>query len=193
MTAAPAIAASAATVTGTAWTCPDPAMTDPAPDHPIRPLRADDVDRVRRFYRGLSTGSVYRRFFTGGQPGDAELHRLFDADPGARDALVALSGDDVIGLVEGAVSWDLSGAVEIGVVVADAWQGRGIGWRLVCAVVRHAAARGATTIQAHTLADNRRMALLMRRLWPDARPHLDGSLSTWLVPIGPALLLTAAA
>lgn len=167
-----------------------PAPTaDRADRHPIRPLRADDVDRVRRFYQGLSAESVYRRFFTGGQPGDAELRRLFDADPGTRDVLVALSGEfggDVIGLVEG-IALDDPPVVEIGVVVADAWQGRGIGWRLVRAAVQLAAACGAVTIEAHTLAENWCMARLMRRLWPDARPHLDGTLHTWLVPIGPAL------
>jgi len=168
-------------------TCPNTAMTGDAPRHPIRPLRAGDMDRVRRFYLGLSAGSVYNRFFTGGQPGDAELRRLFDADPGARDVLAALSGDDVIGLVEGGTSMDVPGAVEIGLVVADAWQCRGVGWRLIRAVVPLAEARGASIIQAHTLAENHRMARLMRRLCPDARPQPDGSLHTWLVPIGPAL------
>jgi len=167
--------------------CPNTTMTGHAPHHSIRSLRAGDLDRVRRFYRGLSTDSVYNRFFTGGQPGDAELRRLFDADPGARDVLTALAGRDVIGLVEGAASMDVPGAVEIGLVVADAWQGHGIGWRLIRAIVPPAAARGASIIQAHTLAENRRMARLMRRLCPDARPQLDGSLHTWLVPIGPAL------
>jgi hypothetical protein len=103
-------------------TCPNTRMIGRAPRHPIRGLRADDVDRVRRFYRGLSADSVYNRFFTGGQPGEAELRRLFNADSGARDVLVALSGEDAIGLVEGATSMDLPGAVEIGLVVADAWQ-----------------------------------------------------------------------
>jgi RimJ/RimL family protein N-acetyltransferase len=168
-------------------TCPNTRMIGHVPRHPIRPLRADDVDRVRRFYRGLSAESVYNRFFTGGQPGDAELRRLFDADPDARDVLVALSGHDVIGLVEGATPRNLPGAVEIGLVVADAWQGRGVGWQLIRAVVSQAAARGASIIQAHTLAENRRMARLMRRLCPDARPQLDDSIYTWLVPIGPAL------
>jgi RimJ/RimL family protein N-acetyltransferase len=146
---------------------------------------AEDRGRVQRFYEQLSTDTVYRRFFTASRPAAAELRRLFDTDPGGRDALVAVAGDDAVGLAEGARPRHQPEAVEIGVVVADAWQGSGIGGRLVRALVHRAAARGAVTIQADTLADNYRMARLMRRIWPAARPVLDGSVHTWCVPIAP--------
>jgi RimJ/RimL family protein N-acetyltransferase len=153
----------------------------------IRSLRAEDRDRVRRFYDRLSTDTVYRRFFTPARSAAAELRRLFDTDPDGRDVLVALAGDTVVGLAEGARPRHQPEAVEIGVVVADAWQGNGIGTRLVRALVHRAAASGAIAIRADTLADNHRMARLMRRIWPDARPVFGGSLHAWCVPISPAL------
>src|SRR5262249_3340843 len=153
----------------------------------IRPLRAEDRDRGRHFYDQLSADTVYRRFFTPARPATAELRRLFDTEPGRRDALVALAGDTVVGLAEGARPRHQPEAVEIGVVVADAWQGHGIAARLVRALVHRAAARGAIAIRADSLADNYRMARLMLRIWPEARPFFDGSLQTWCVPIGPAL------
>jgi GNAT superfamily N-acetyltransferase len=159
-------------------------LTDDAGRHPIRPLRADDVDRMRRFYGRLSAETVYRRYFTPGRPGDAELRRLFDGYPGARDVLVALSGDEVVGLAEGARPRGRPEVVEFGVVVADAWQRSGIGSRLVRALVDRAAASGAVAMRADTLAENRRMARLICRLWPNARPQLDGPLHAWCLPVG---------
>src|SRR5262249_31199853 len=83
---------------GTALTgmeSPDTMLTVPVGDTGcplIRPLRAADRDAVRRFYDQLSTDTLYRRFFTAGRSTAAELRRLFDVDPGGRDALVALAG-----------------------------------------------------------------------------------------------------
>lgn len=152
--------------------------------HTVRPLHPDDVERVRRFLGRLSAESVYRRYFTPCRPGDAELRRLFGAGNGVRDALVATAGAEVIGLAEGAALENEPGVMEIAVVVADAWQGKGVGLRLVWILAHRAAARGAVTIKAETLADNARMARLLRRLWPAARPRLDGPLRTWHMPIG---------
>jgi RimJ/RimL family protein N-acetyltransferase len=152
-------------------------------DHTIRPLRPDDIDRVQRFFGRLSLDSAYRRFFTGGRPGDMELRRLFNAEPGTRDALLALAGGEVVGLAEGTPNRRLPEMVEIGVVVADAWQHNGIGLSLVRTLTHYAAARGALAVRADTQADNYRMARIMRRLWPDTRPQLDGPLHTWCVPV----------
>jgi len=150
----------------------------------VRPLHPDDVELVRQFLSRLSTESAYRRYFTPCRPGDAELRRFFGAGNGARDALVATAGEEVIALAEGAALENEPGVVEIAVVVADAWQGRGVGRQLVWMLAHRAAARGAVTIKAETLADNACMARLLRRLWPDARPRLDGPLRTWHLPVG---------
>jgi len=168
---------------------PDTASTavGGADRYPIRPLQTDDVERIWRFYDRLSARTVYRRFFTGGRPSVAELRRLFDAAPGAREVLVALSGDEVVGLAEYAGARARPDLVEIGVVVADAWQRRGIGLRLVRALLQRAAARGAVAVQADTLPENYPVACLLRRLWPDARPQLDDQVHTWCMPVGPAL------
>ncbi|MFD0890383.1 GNAT family N-acetyltransferase, partial [Streptosporangium algeriense] len=58
--------------------------------------------------------------------------------------------------------------VEIAVVVADAWQGQGIGSRLVRRLLRRASVNGARTVNMDVLGDNHRVLAMIRRLWPEA-------------------------
>jgi acetyltransferase len=60
-------------------------------------------------------------------------------------------------------------ATEIGVVVADAWQGRGVGSGLVRALASRARARGATTLVMEVMAENQRVLAMIAGRWPDAR------------------------
>lgn len=65
-------------------------------------------------------------------------------------------------------------AVEIGVVVADEWQGRGIGERLVRRLLLRAAAGGAAEVVMEVLAENRRVLAAIRRRRPDAAMRAGG-------------------
>ena len=58
---------------------------------------------------------------------------------------------------------------EIGVVVADAWQGRGVGSALVGALIRRAQARGVTSLIMDVLAGNRQALALIAGHWAAAR------------------------
>lgn len=57
-----------------------------------------------------------------------------------------------------------SGTAELGMLVEDAWQRRGIGRRLVAHLVAAAPARGITTLTAAVLAGNAQVADLLRRV-----------------------------
>ena len=133
----------------------------------IRPARPDDEERIGRFLAGLSLHTQTLRFFTGlGRP-PASLVRLLVALDEQRDAVVATIGDEIVGH---AMSYrgDASD-VEIAVVVADEWQGRGLGPRLIDVLLFRAAVRGATTVGMDVLGENRRVLRMIRKLWPDAR------------------------
>ena len=63
---------------------------------------------------------------------------------------------------------------DIGVVVAEDRQDRGIGTALVRALAARALARGTSVAVMDVLADNRRVLALIRRRWPDATYQRDG-------------------
>lgn len=134
----------------------------------IRPARPDDEERVRRFLAGLTLHTQTLRFFTGVSTPTAALVRVLLALDERRDALVATT--DTGEIVGHAMSFKGGCTdVEIAVVVADEWQGRGIGPKLVDTLLLRASVRGARTVGMDVLGENRRVLRLIRRLWPDAR------------------------
>jgi hypothetical protein len=58
---------------------------------------------------------------------------------------------------------------ELGVVVADAHQGRGAGSALIRGLTTRARARGASTVMMDVLAENREMLALIEHYFPVAR------------------------
>ncbi|MBF8191943.1 GNAT family N-acetyltransferase [Nonomuraea sp. K274] len=131
----------------------------------IRPARPDDRERIGRFLSGLSPHTRTLRFFTGAAPAASLVRTLLAIDE-RRDALVATAGGEIVGH---AMSHRGGCAdVEIAVVVADEWQGRGLGPRLVGTLLLRASVHGAKTVGMDVMGENRRVLRLIRRLWPDA-------------------------
>ncbi|MEU8246404.1 GNAT family N-acetyltransferase [Nonomuraea sp. NPDC048916] len=121
---------------------------------------------MRRFLVGLSPHTQTLRFFTGVTSPAAGLVRALLAVDERREALVATREDEIIAH---AMSYQGGVAdVEIAVVVADEWQGVGLGPRLINALLFRAAVRGATTVGMDVLGENRRVLKMIRRQWPDA-------------------------
>jgi ribosomal protein S18 acetylase RimI-like enzyme len=135
----------------------------------IRPARTADLPALRDFFADLSMRSRYLRFFAPVTPGPALLDRLCGG-AGTADALLATWGAIIVGHAMAADRPGSSGTqtTEIGVVVADAWQGQGIGSALVQALIDGAQARGVTSVTMDVLHDNHRMLALIARLWPAA-------------------------
>lgn len=149
----------------------------------LRPVCPADREPVRRFLAGLTLDSAYRRFFTGiGSPSSTLVRRLVEVDGDRRSALLAVAGDEVVGLADTALDADRR-TVEIGVVVADGWQRRGLGPWLAAAAVAPAVARGATSLRVHSLPDNSRVDRLLLRRWPGAAPRRDGDALVWELPL----------
>ncbi|PZG21786.1 GNAT family N-acetyltransferase [Nonomuraea aridisoli] len=136
----------------------------------IRPARPDDEERIGHFLAGLSPRTQTFRFFTGGRiPG---LARTLLAVDERRDALVAIT--DAGEIVGHAMSYRGGCAdVEIAVVVTDAWQGCGIGRRLIDTLLVRASVRGARTVGMDVMGENRRALRLIRRRWPDAEMRVS--------------------
>src|ERR1700722_17535804 len=87
----------------------------------------------------------------------AALLRLLSGGTGTTYAVVATRGDVIIGHAMAADRADLRGArmTDIGVVVADAWQGQGqgqgVGYALVRALITMAQARDVTSVAMDVL------------------------------------------
>jgi len=147
----------------------------------LRPLRPDDVDIETAFVQGLSAETRASRLLGGAIKVTREyIERLTQVDY-ARDmalaASVMLEGHEtLIGVARYALDADGRNC-EFALVVADAWQGRGIGRRMLQKLIAVAAARGVARIYGDTLATNRGMLELARTLGfalarhPD-EPHL---------------------
>lgn len=133
----------------------------------IRPARQTDAESLKRFLAALSLQTQVLRFFTGVNAERASLISALLAVDDQRDALVATLDGEIVGH---AMSYRGAHAdVEIAIVVADPWQGRGLGQRLINTLLFRAAVRGATTVGMDVLGENRRVLNLIRRAWPDAK------------------------
>lgn len=137
----------------------------------IRACGPADAHLIREFVCGLSPRSQYLRFFATVAPPGSGLLRALSGGNGLADILVLT---DLRGVVIGhamAVDRSTTGGQltsDIGLVVADDWQHRGLGTRLLGVLVSRAAARGVATLVLDILPANDRMLGIIRRRWPGA-------------------------
>ena len=138
-----------------------------APPLFIRPLRADDVAREREFIAGLSAQTLYFRLqYSATGASERDLQRLLNLDYYDRCAIAAIAthgGSDHIVGVSRYARIDESRRAECAIVVADAWQGRGLGSELMRALADAARARDIDCLVGSTLAENARIAAWARR------------------------------
>ena len=154
---------------------PERVTTLAGPAAVIRPARAADEAALGDFFAALSPNSRYLRFFGPVTPGPALLRRLCGGAEGV-DAVVAVRGGLIIGHAMAADQPGPHGSrvTDIGVVVADAWQGRGVGAALMRALVTGAQARGLTSMTMDVLHGNQRVLAMILAHWPAARIDNSG-------------------
>jgi acetyltransferase len=134
----------------------------------VRPIHAGDDERLLDFFDRLSPRSIYMRFFGPmKQLSPAMLDQLTRVDPERHIALVALSqrdnGQSMLG-VGRVVTLNNSKQAEFSIVVADAWQGLGIGANLLQRCIDIAERRGIERVWGLVLAENTQMLALGRKL-----------------------------
>ncbi|MBO0789093.1 MAG: GNAT family N-acetyltransferase [Actinobacteria bacterium] len=139
----------------------------PSQDDQVRMRRAGpgDIPALREFFAALSGRTRYLRFFGPLWPTGAMLRRL--SGTGGADAVIATAGDAVIGHAMACDEPAGRGpaATEIGVVVADGWQGRGVGAALVRELMAAAADRGVTVLAMDVLPGNRKVLDMIAGHW----------------------------
>jgi len=124
----------------------------------IRPLRADDGERLRAAYERLSPETKYRRFLVP-KPhlSSTDVRYLVDVDAINHVALVATAAEDperIVAVGRFVRLADDPAAAELAVVVGERFQGEGLGSMLLERLAQAALARGITRLRATMLAEN---------------------------------------
>jgi acetyltransferase len=146
----------------------------------LRPLRPEDRDIELAFVSGLSPETRSNRLLGGARQITREyIESLVNVDYSRDMALAAtamLDGETLIGVARYVLSEDRTSA-EFAIVVADAWQGRGIGSRLLAKLIDVARARGLRRLYGDVLRTNRPMLEFVRRLGFTLEQHEDPTLT----------------
>ena len=134
----------------------------------IRPIDRSDLELERRFVTGLSRRSRYLRLLSGRCLLPGELERWTDIDRTREIALIAVTGDgdeeQQVGVARCARDDHAPEAWDFGIVVADAWQGIGLGEALLTRLIERAEDSGIAALSSVALPENAGMLALARRL-----------------------------
>lgn len=140
----------------------------------IRPIRPDDASALARFHERLSPESVYLRYFSPHpRLSEAELTFLTTVDYRWRMAMVAILGDDIVGVARYEGKEGATGA-EVAFLIQDSHQGRGIGTVLLEWLAAAARQAGIAEFYATTLWENQRMVGVFRDAGFQAKMTVGG-------------------
>ncbi|MBC8022940.1 MAG: GNAT family N-acetyltransferase, partial [Burkholderiales bacterium] len=127
----------------------------------LRPIRPEDAEIEREFIAALSERSMRLRFLAGLKTlTPAMLARFTQIDYDREMAFIAVEGEGArereVGVCRYITLPD-GETCEFAIVVADEWQARGLGWRMMARLMDVAAARGLKTMMGYVAADNHGM------------------------------------
>ncbi|GAA4359660.1 hypothetical protein GCM10023165_56010 [Variovorax defluvii] len=133
----------------------------------VRPITSADFELERDFVHGLSRKAGYQRLMNPRTPSLDELRRWTDIDPAREDALIATTltngAERQIGVARYALEAG-DGDADFAIVVADAWQGNGVGRQLLACLIERARDAGVRRLVGTTLSENRGMLALAQSL-----------------------------
>jgi acetyltransferase len=146
-------------------------IRDTLADVELRQIRPSDAAGLERFYAGLSDQSRWYRFL-GATRGltHVQSNVFCSADHAHQKGFVAVldlrgRAKEIIGHV--CLMPTGRTTAEIAIAVADAWQGRGLGRRLMLAAIEWAVEAGILRLDATMAATNARIHRLLAGLgWP---------------------------
>lgn len=149
----------------------------------IRAIQPEDRERLAQFHGRLSPESVYMRYFEY-KPvlSPRDLSYLTDLDYDRRVALVAALSPESTAPIVGVARYDVLPApsagtqplrAELGIIVEDTWQNRGIGTVLLKHLLGVAHDQGIAEITAEVLPQNTRMLELVAGAGVPVRRELE--------------------
>jgi len=132
----------------------------------LRPLRADDRERMAMAVRGLDPQTIYTRLFSHRKElTEAGLDRVMRVDDEREVVVVATTGSGAEEAVIGGGRYVVTGGgrAEVAFTVEEDYQGQGIAGRLFAALVEVARRRGITVFEADVLSGNPSMLRVFER------------------------------
>jgi acetyltransferase len=143
----------------------------------LRAIRPEDADMEQEFVRTLSQNSRYFRFMnTVRELTPAMLIRFTQIDYDREMAFVAVreeGGREIeIGVARYVTNPDAE-TCEFALVVADAWQGKGLGRRMLERLIEVARWRKLRSMEGHILAGNQPMLGLCKKLGFEISDHRE--------------------
>ncbi len=145
----------------------------------LRHIAHGDAIKEQKFIRKLSVQSRYLRFHGSiKELNKKELETFTNPDPLNEEALIILHKGEIneeeIGVARFII--DPNGnSCEFAIVVADEWQNRGLGAKLMKALISHAQARGIKRIHGPVLKSNPGMLQFVKGLGFEETPDPDDS------------------
>ena len=140
----------------------------------FRRLHAGERRPILDVFEGMSDRSRSARFH-GAKPrlSESDLDNLADVGHDGREAVAAveLATGRAIGIARYVVDED--GVAEVAYAVADAWQGRGVGRRLIVELARLADARGIERLRGLVDPGNRPALALLDHIGRDPERDYD--------------------
>jgi acetyltransferase len=147
----------------------------------IRPIQPQDADSLQATFKRLSLETIYQRFHSiKKELPDEEARQLATVDYQSRMAFVAVCQDQGREIVIGVSRYSMidnshNETAESAVVVADEYQGRGLGKLLLWRLVLYARAMGLRYLRGNLQIGNDRMLTLVRRSGlPFQQRYVDG-------------------
>ncbi len=134
----------------------------------MRALRAGETGRLKAFFGGLSPAARRWRFHGAvNELPPAWIERMAHPDPCCEAVLLAETGEGAEARTVGEARYVAQGAApgtrELAIVVADGWQGHGIGAALLCALEQAACRQGVLRLFGDVQRDNLAMLALATR------------------------------
>jgi len=134
----------------------------------VRPIRHDDGELEEAFVRALSLESRYQRMLSGGTKVtpewiDSMTHIDYHRHMAFAVTTLIEGVEQFVGVGRHVVD-ALRSSADVALVLADAWQGQGLGRRLLETLVEHARAAGVGEAAGVVLATNVAMLRLARSM-----------------------------
>jgi len=141
----------------------------------VRPVRHDDGELEETFVRALSLESRYQRMLSGGTKVTPEwIDSMTHIDYHRHMAFAVTTVSDGVEQFVGVGRYvvdAVKSSAEVALVLADAWQGQGLGRRLLETLLEHAESAGVREALGTVLATNVAMLRLVRSMGFMVKPE----------------------